>query len=48
MARDEFDCSATTVRKYLAEYELTHEDPDEVTYGRLDELGETEPEQTKA
>ncbi len=37
-SRDEFDCSPTTVRKYLARYGLTNEDPDDVTYGRLDEL----------
>ncbi|RKS81372.1 hypothetical protein BDK61_0651 [Haloarcula quadrata] len=37
-ARDEFDCSPTTVRKYLSRYGLTNEDPDDVTYGRLDEL----------
>jgi len=36
--RDEFDCSSTTVRKYLAEYGLTDESADEITYGRLDEL----------
>lgn len=37
-ARDEFDCSSTTVRKYLARYGLTDENTDEITYGRLDEL----------
>lgn len=37
-ARDEFDCSPTTVRKYLAQYGLTDENADEVSYGRLDEL----------
>jgi DNA-binding CsgD family transcriptional regulator len=37
-ARDGFDCSPTTVRKYLARYGLTDENADEVTYGRLDEL----------
>ncbi|CDK38919.1 hypothetical protein [Halorubrum sp. AJ67] len=37
-ARDEFDCTATTVQKYLSRYGLTNEDPDDVTYGRLDEL----------
>ncbi|ELY77946.1 hypothetical protein C486_13782 [Natrinema gari JCM 14663] len=41
-ARNDFDCSATTVRKHLARYGLTDEEPDDVTYGRLDELGETE------
>jgi transposase len=38
-ARDEFDCSPTTVRKYLARYGLTDENANEITYGRLDELG---------
>ncbi len=49
-ARDEFDCTATTVRKYLSRYGLTSEDLDDVTYGRLDELGESEsePEQAEA
>jgi len=37
-ARDEFDCTATTVRKYLARYGLTDEDANEVSYGRLDRL----------
>lgn len=37
-ARDEFDCTATTVRKYLARYGLTDEDAGEVSYGRLDRL----------
>ena len=37
-ARPEFDCSPTTVRKYLARYGLTDEDADGITYGRLDEL----------
>lgn len=41
-ARDGFDCSPTTVRKYLARYELTGENPADVTYDRLDELGKTE------
>jgi transposase len=47
-ARDGFDCTPTTIRKYLSRYGLTNEDPDDVTYGRLDELGETEPEQAEA
>ena len=49
-SRDEFHCSPVTVRKYLAQYGLSDEDPDDVTYGRLDELGETEsePEQAEA
>ena len=49
-ARDEFDCSPTTVRKWLARYDLIDDDPNEITYGRLDELGETEsvPEQAEA
>ncbi|WP_135852649.1 hypothetical protein [Halorussus salinus] len=38
-ARDGFDCSPVTVRKYLSQYGLTNEDSDDVTYGRLDELG---------
>ncbi|KOX91630.1 hypothetical protein AMS69_17350 [Haloarcula rubripromontorii] len=42
-ARDGFDCSPTTVRKYLAEYGLTDENADEITYGRLDELGSESP-----
>ncbi|WP_436900265.1 hypothetical protein [Halovenus halobia] len=37
-ARDEFDCSTTTVRKYLARYGLTDENADKVSYGRLDAL----------
>ena len=37
-ARDGFDCSPTTVRKYLARYGLTDENADVITYGRLDEL----------
>jgi hypothetical protein len=37
-ARDEFECSPVTVRKYLAQYGLTDENADEITYGRLDEL----------
>ena len=41
-ARNEFDCSPTTVQKYLARYGLTDENADEITYGRLDELGDTE------
>ena len=28
-ARDGFDCTATTVRKYLSRYGLTNEDPDD-------------------
>jgi len=38
-ARDEFDCSPVTVRKWLARCGLTDEDAEEVTYGRLDALG---------
>lgn len=37
-ARPEFDCSPTTVRKYLVRYGLTDENADEVSYGRLDTL----------
>ncbi|RKS81511.1 hypothetical protein BDK61_0797 [Haloarcula quadrata] len=49
-ARDEMNCSPVTVRRYLAEYDISGDDPDDVTYGRLDELGEAEvePEQGKA
>lgn len=35
-ARDRFDCSPTTVRKYLARHGLIDED---VGYGRLDRIG---------
>jgi hypothetical protein len=35
-ARDEFDCTATTVRKYLARCGLIDED---INYGRLDTIG---------
>ncbi|WP_436931471.1 hypothetical protein [Halosimplex halobium] len=38
-ARDEMDCSSTTVRKYLAEYGLIDANPDTISYGRLDALG---------
>jgi len=38
-ARDRFDCSPVTVRKWLARYNLIDDDPDEISYGRLDELG---------
>jgi hypothetical protein len=38
-ARDEFECSPVTIRRYLAEYGLSDEEADDVTYGRLDELG---------
>jgi len=41
-ARDEFDCSPTTIRKWLARYDLIDDDPDDVAY-RLDELGSEEP-----
>jgi len=47
-ARDGFDCSPVTVRKWLSRYGLTNEDPDDVTYGRLDELGDTEAESEQA
>lgn len=49
-ARDEFDCSPVTVERYLAEYAISSDNPNEISYGRLDELGDTEsePEQTKA
>jgi len=39
-ARDEFDCSPVTVRKYLARYDLIDDDPEEFSYGRLTHLGE--------
>jgi len=35
-ARDGFDCTATTVRKYLTRYGMIEED---VGYGRLDRIG---------
>jgi len=38
-ARDEFDCTETTVRKYLAEYGLPLADAEKPTYGRLDRIG---------
>ena len=44
--REKFDCSPTTVRKYLAEYGLTNENADEITYGRLDALGSESPAPT--
>ncbi|WP_338740769.1 hypothetical protein [Haloplanus salilacus] len=37
-ALEEFDCSPVTVERYLAKYELSDDDPDDVSYGRLDEL----------
>jgi hypothetical protein len=37
-ARNEFDVTPTTVQKYLAEYGLSDDDPNDVTYGRLDRL----------
>jgi len=45
-ARDEFDVTPTTVRKWLARYDLIEDDPDEITYGRLDELGSESPAPT--
>jgi len=38
-ARDKFDCSSVTVRKWLARYDLIDNDSDKISYGRLDELG---------
>ncbi len=38
-ARDAFDCTATTVQKWLARHDLIDYDPDEISYGRLDTLG---------
>jgi uncharacterized protein YjcR len=46
VARDEFDCSPVTIRKWLARYDLIDDDPDEITYGRLDELGSESPAPT--
>jgi orotate phosphoribosyltransferase-like protein len=46
-ARDRIDCSPVTVRKWLARYDLIDSDPDEITYGRLDELGNTESERAE-
>jgi transposase len=37
-ARDAFDCTATTVRKWLARHDLINYDPSTVSYGRLDEI----------
>lgn len=45
-ARDEFDCSSVTVRKWLARYDLIDDDPDEISYARLDELGSELPTPT--
>ena len=42
-ARDDFNCSPVTVKRYVAEYGLSDTDPEEVTYGRLDTLGNDEP-----
>ena len=41
-ARDEFDCSPTTIEKWMARHDLIDDDPADVTY-RLDELGSEEP-----
>lgn len=45
-AREEFDCSPTTVRKWLARFDLIDSDPDDITYGRLDDLGSESPAPT--
>jgi len=45
-ALDEFDCSPVTVRKWLARHDLIDDDPDEITYGRLDDLGSESPTPT--
>jgi len=45
-ARDKFDCSPVTVRKWLARHDLIDSDPDEISYGRLDELGSESPAPT--
>lgn len=45
-ARDEFDMTPTTVEKWLARHDLIDDDPDEITYGRLDELGSESPTPT--
>jgi hypothetical protein len=44
--RDRFDCSPITIRKHLARHDLIDKDPDEITYGRLDELGSESPAPT--
>jgi transposase len=36
--RDKFDVTPVTVQKYLARYDLTEDDPDDITYDRLDKL----------
>ncbi|WP_338740205.1 hypothetical protein [Haloplanus salilacus] len=46
-ALEEFDCSPVTVERYLAKYELSDDDPDDVSYGRLDDLGNTESERAE-
>lgn len=38
-ARDEFEVTPTTVEKHLAEFGLSDDDPDDVDYGRLADLG---------
>lgn len=38
-ARDTFDCTETTVRKWLARFDLIESNPDDITYNRLDDLG---------
>ncbi len=45
-ARDEFDCSPVTVRRWLARYDLINDDLDQITYGRLDQLGSESPTPT--
>jgi hypothetical protein len=45
-ARDRFDCSPVTVRKHLARYDLIDDNPDDITYGRLDRLGSESPTPT--
>jgi transposase len=42
-ALEEFDCSPVTVKRYLAEYGISTDDPDDVTYGRLTNLGSESP-----
>jgi hypothetical protein len=42
-ARDAFDCTATTVEKWLARHDLTDYDPDDVSYDRLANFGRESP-----
>jgi hypothetical protein len=42
-ARDAFDCTKTTVRKWLARFDHIESDPDGIRYERLDDLGSESP-----